>query len=573
MKKILSYSLLLCFLLNHFNSQAQRLQKKPNVLFIAVDDLSIAFQAFGNPDAPTPNFIRMMQHGMLFKTTYCQFPLCSPSRTVVMSGKRPDATGVVNNETSIRTKLGQNYKFIPEYFHSYGYRTERYGKMMCTSEKEISWDYEYKGTGHTRWDLDQAPYYWIDTIPKDETETAGGRATDALIKRIKQPVSTPYFYALGLLTHNPFTPILKSWNKIGVSREKELLPVDQYGTITDVRGNRSTNIILPNTPENDTKDIPEIALKKDQAMIQYPHDEWQRIRHGYYAEITEMDVHLGVVLDELDRLGLWNNTVVVFFSDHGLHMGEHEGLWLKGTLFEEALRVPFVICAPGKKTGICERPVELVDIFSTLAELCGLPTPPEQQGSSLVPLLESPKAPWKEAIFSQVTRPDDGGIMGRSVRTEQLHYNFWEQYGEELYDIQNDPHEYNNLAYDPTYKQALNHMQHLLKQGWQALIPSAIAAKSEIAVSELSVSSSPSFSLYPNPSTGKINVTYNGKSTGNILLRVLDMEGRSLVSKTEQAITGINTYGLNLSNVKEGIYSLELSDGNLKKQKKFVIEK
>src|SRR5436190_19092867 len=141
MKKF-CHLLLLSFLINTLNSDAQQ---RYNVIFIIADDMSIAFEPYGNLQAPTPNFLRLMQHGMLFKEAYCQYALCSPSRTSLLSGQRPDSTGVVNNGTDVRWKLGSGYRFLPEYFHDYGYRTESYGKVgPCGHSEQVTWDYTFK---------------------------------------------------------------------------------------------------------------------------------------------------------------------------------------------------------------------------------------------------------------------------------------------------------------------------------------------------------------------------------------------------------------------------------------------
>lgn len=458
--------LLLCYLLIPFNSPAQ---KKYNVIYIAADDLNIQFDAFGNPYAPAPNFARLLKHGMLFQQTYCQYPLCSPSRTSISSGQRPDSTGVSGNIISIRSTLGPSYKFLPEYFDAHGYRTEKYGKVAsCRHEEEISWDYVLEGEVDGGYSLGGTPDWWIDTTAKNVMETEEGQITSVFVERLKHPSSSPYFYGLGLETHNPYTPILSTWNKLGDKSTKELLPTGIGGT-PNIRGNGSGNIPLPATPRNDTADIPAIALKDP---IIYPDEEVKRVRHAYYGEIMQLDEELGAVLDVMDSLNLWDSTIVVFWSDHGVHLGEHEGQWLKLTLFEESLRVPFVICAPGKKTGVCTTPVELVDIFSTLAELCGLPAPPEQHGSSLVPLLEKPDIKWKKAVFAQVLRYVNGAEKtGRSVRTNNYHYNSWQQAGEELYNIEIDPHEYTNLAEDPASAPVLNRMRNILAKGWQGALP------------------------------------------------------------------------------------------------------
>jgi uncharacterized sulfatase len=608
--------LLLCCLASTLIAYAQ---KKYNVIFIITDDMSIAFEPYGNLQAPTPNFLRLMQHGVLFKQTYVQYALCSPSRTSLLSGQRPDSTGVVSNRTDVRSKLGANYRFLPEYFHDYGYRTESYGKVgPCGHAEEISWDNTFRADDDFEGEYPHIPSWWIDTLSKTESETMSGINVDSFLVKIKQPVAWPYFYGLGLTTHNPFTPILASWNKTGDSTKNQLLPIDKFGTTTNIKGNNSRTIILPDTPPDDTVDIPPCALKD---LLSYSGREVKDLRHAYYSSIIQEDVQLGVVLDELDRRNLWDSSIVIFMSDHGLHMGEHQGLWLKKTLFEEALRVPFVICAPGKKKAeVCDRLVELVDIFPTLTELCGLPTAANMQGSSLVPLLENPHAKWKAAIFAQRAvdlahdRPDDP--MGRAVRTNTFHYNTWLDCGEELYDIRKDPKEYTNLAGNPQYLDTLKRMRRLLAKGWQGVNPpsykktlfyrdadgdgygnsneslSAYFKPDEYSnkggdcddnnneiypggikscASNNEISLSKDITLFPNPTTGGAMVRYNSKNTRKIILKVYDGMGNVLFSKAGNAITGSNIYQLNLSHLKPGVYDLELNNGTLPQRTKLII--
>ncbi len=607
MKKLLLYVLLsLFYLLKPFNSSAQ---KKYNVLLIYVDDMSIAFDQFGNPDAPLPNFARMLQHGMLFKTTYCQYGLCSPSRTSLLSGIRPDSTQIFDDRKDIRTVLGAHYKFLPEYFHDFGYRTEKYGKISCGHDDEISWDYVADKLGHGGLDGPNEPHWWIDTANKNQFQTSTGILTDEVIDAMKKPVAQPFFYGLGLSTHNPFTPILDSWNKTGDSSVKRLLPVDLEGTITNVRGNGSGNILLPNTPANDTADIPALALE-DKTLMNYPTNQWKGIRHAYYAEMIGLDVELGKILDVFDRQNLWKDNIIVFVSDHGLHMGEHDGLYLKQTFFEEVLRIPFVICAPGKKTGVCNKLVEGVDVFQTLVDLCGLPAKPYWQGTSLVPLLENPNAEWGKAIFAtQKRNPEHDTLICESVRNERYHYNDWRPYGEELYDLKNDPHEYTNLAQNSDYNDVLKHMQHLVKDGWRGALPPAYAKSTFYKDNDgdgygtktdsvsayfkpdgystnkgdyndndkfstlTSPASSLVLSLYPNPSKGIIQILYSGTESGFIQLKILDVLGKTLLTIPEHAVKGSNKFDLDLSNLKAGMYSLLLNGHALEKKIKFVIDK
>jgi uncharacterized sulfatase len=446
-------------------------QKQYHVVFIAVDDLGISMSTYGNTEIPTPNISRLAQRGVLFNQAYCQYGLCSPSRTSLLSGRRPDATGITDNKTEIRANMSPDYKFLPEYFDFFGYRTENYGKVgPCEHEREIAWDYYYDNNGFAYSAPANAPYWCIDTVHENETETRPGLSTTALIARLQQGFSEPSFLGLGLSTHAPFTPTLDAWNELGDSTMTELIPVDIYGTLGSVVGNGSGNISLPSTPIDDSLDIPAPARKPP---LFYSDEETQRIRHAFFAEIIQTDQQVGRLLDAMDSLHLWDSTIVVFWGDHGLHMGEHDGQWLKLTLFEESLRVPFVICAPGFGSGVCNRPVELVDIFPTLTELCNLPKPDSLEGSSLVPLLEKPDAVWKRAIFAQLEKKREFNITGRAVRTERYHYNFWPTYGEELYDIMLDPFEYHNLVDDSASQNILNEMRTIQSEGWELSLPPA----------------------------------------------------------------------------------------------------
>jgi uncharacterized sulfatase len=208
------------------------------------------------------------------------------------------------------------------------------------------------------------------------------------------------------------------------------------------------------------------------------------VMQAYYASVSFMDTQFGVVLNQLESLGLAQNTVVVFLSDHGYHLGEH-GQWQKMTVFEEAARVPLIIAAPGMKAvgQSTQRVAELVDVYPTLADLCALPAPAELEGTSLRPLLDDPQKSLKKGAFTQVIHAVRGGrakkpdakdrAMGRSVRTERYRYTEWNEgrHGVELYDHQTDPHEWRNLADDPQAAEAVREMRALLHGGWRKARP------------------------------------------------------------------------------------------------------
>lgn len=456
------------------SEKATAQQQHYNVLMIAVDDMSNRVSFLGNPEIKTPNLDRLATMGMVFTNANVQYPICNPSRTSLLLGFRPDKTEVFSNSTRPRSvPVNASVVFLPEYFKNNGYTTTRKGKIAHgTFESDIYWD-DFEPSDRN--DGDGAPKnarsanetggeFWI------EPSAGGGPASDSVITAhtlawLSQPQPQPFFYGFGLHTHNPFNPSLKYWNLHGDSSIQELLPLTKQKT-TFVLGNGSANIMIPQTPINDLDDIPVVALTGIISKSEY---EWKKTIHAYDGEVSQFDARLGLVLDKLDSLNLWQNTIVVFWSDHGQHLGEHNGLWLKNTLFNESLNAPFIVCMPGKSPGVCDKLIEYVDLYPTLAELCGLPVPPGMEGSSFAKLLDNPNLPWKKAIFSQVSR--NPGIMGRNATTELYSYNSWQGNGEELYDRINDPKQWTNLVSNPQYASVLDSMRTILAEGWTQCLP------------------------------------------------------------------------------------------------------
>ena len=216
-------------------------------------------------------------------------------------------------------------------------------------------------------------------------------------------------------------------------------------------------------PADHLRSIPPIAFTYPVGTPLVSEPDRKQVVAAYYACISFVDAQIGAVLRMLDRLDLWKNTIVVFYSDHGYHLGEHGGMWHKMSVFEESARVPLIVAAPGVRGGQSSaRLVELVDIYPTLVEMCGLPRPGELEGRSLRPLLDDPHRPWKNAAFTQVLR---GQLTGRSVRTERYRYTEWDdgRQGAQLYDHQTDPHEYVNLANQPALGETQAQLRTLLR--------------------------------------------------------------------------------------------------------------
>ena len=582
--KISPFLLLLFCAFSFFSSNILLAQSNYNVMFIAIDDMNERAAVFGYPEVLTPNLQRLKNRGVVFTNAYCQFPMCNASRTSLLSGWRPDKTGVYSNDTRPRSVMGQEVKFLPEYFKMYGYHTERVGKILHGEfENDITWDYSdsliidelsyANNSGNLTSKRDDPGLWWVMNVPDDST--VNGFLAGRMLQRMQMQPPQPFFLALGLTVHNPFSPALKYWNMYGDSSVQQLLPVDRRGTISGLTGNGSGNIALPGTPAGDRGDIPAIALPVQGNKTT---EEWQNAVHAYFAEVTGMDAQLGLILDEMDRQGLWENTVVVLWSDHGQHLGEHEGTWLKNTLMQESDRMPLIVCVPGKQPGTTKALVELVDIYPSLAEICGLPAPTGMEGSSFVRLLDNVKTPWKRAAFTQVIRYDT--INEYAVVTKQFRYNSWGTDGEELYDHATDPFEYTNLATNPAYISVLKKMRKILAQGWVRSLPPETAAKSTVLNNEninavsLQKNDVSAIKVYPNPSNGgRIFVEFKSDYTENIQVTIYNSEGKAVLKTVTEARPGSNQLLFRLAHFAAGVYNIELRGARTRREAKFVIEK
>lgn len=446
-------------------SLAQGKNRGMNVLLIAVDDLNNRIGCYGDPVVKTPNIDRLARRGIRFDRSYCNYPLCNPTRTSLLSGRRPETTRVFDNTTPPRTHLG-NVVFLPEYYKAQGYFTARVGKIAHgTYEHQLHWDISEStagvpiagGGGLTDEDTaldrlrrqqakqrrpDRAgkkdakqggnmggiKLSWTPTDRADAEEPDGATAR-RIAQLIRENKNKPFFVGCGF--HKPHLP----W----VAPRKYF---DMYSL---------GQIKLPNTPADDRDDIPPIALTLTKGDEEMTDVERRQAILAYHAATTFMDAQLGVVLDTMDEQKLWDNTVVLLFGDHGWHLYDHLQLWRKMTVFEQASRAPLIVHAPGKAEAVsCPRLVEYVDIYPTLTDLCGLPQAPGMEGTSFRPLLDSPQRPWKKAAYTMVAR--GGGRFGRSVRTDRYRYTEWEdgKSGVEFYDHEMDPNEWTNVAW-PKY--------------------------------------------------------------------------------------------------------------------------
>lgn len=428
-----------------------------NVLFITVDDLRPMLGCYGHPEMHTPNIDAIAERGTLFNRAYCQFPVCNPSRASVLTGLRPDTVGVYDNPTDFREVLPEAVT-LPQHFKAHGYHTRSVGKI---AHGAAAWTDEHSWSTpiwRQRWkaiDKSTSPSWQALDVTDDELED--GKIANAAIQILNQIKERQFFLAIGFnKPHLPFYAPSKYFEYY--TPQDFTLPADS-SLPRHAPGLASNPKSLKTYP-----DIPHNPPLPDGLTLE--------LTRAYAANVSYVDALVGRVLAQLDTLGLTQNTTIVFWGDHGFHLGEH-GCWRKNTLFEVSLRSPLIVSTPGQTLHAASSNalVELVDIFPTLCDICQLSAPAELEGSSLVPLLEEPTRPWKPAVFSQLKR---GTINGYSLRTERYRYTEWDDNGssgKELYDYLNDSDETENIALRQENAVLVAQLSEQLKAGWQQAMP------------------------------------------------------------------------------------------------------
>jgi iduronate 2-sulfatase len=443
-------------------------EPRTNVLLLIADDLNCDLGCYDGPGMQTPHIDRLAKRGVRFKRAYCQYPLCSPSRSSFLTGRRPNATGVFANP-GVRNTYATHFRAnipdtvtLPELFKQNGWFTARVGKVFHASvpydigtsslDDFPSWDLainprgrdremhdkiysdEHDASGLVR-SLGGSGFRWLaDEEGEDAEHTDGIGATKAiqLLERFKRE-ARPFFLGVGF--YRPHTPF------VAPKKYFDLYPRD--------------SIALPGLSAGDRARKPAAAYDSAKTEADRATDDQRRdaIR-AYRASISFMDAQVGRVVDALDGLGLAGNTVIVFMSDHGYHLGDH-GLWQKPTLFARNTRVPLIIAAPGQpgngKTS--DSLVELLDLYPTLADFCGLNAPDYLDGTSLRPILGDVHHVVKDAAISQM-RTRRGKILdGYAVRSGRWYYIEWDEgrEGTQLFDLESDPEETTDLAAEPRY--------------------------------------------------------------------------------------------------------------------------
>jgi arylsulfatase A-like enzyme len=459
--------------------------RKANVLFIAVDDLRPQLGCYGKKQIISPNIDRLAGRGLLFERTYCQQAVCAPSRASLLSGTRPDTTKIYDLNTPLR-KAMPDVLSLPQHFKNNGYEAISIGKIYHhPGDDRRGWTAQpyragtfpqgaWKGRGY----LTEKAIAQMGTYNKANPKMKGrgpafeaadvadnaypdGANTDYAIKQLKRLRDKPFFLAMGFYKpHLPFNAPKKYWD---MYRPEAIRLAD--------------NPFLPkNVPAYATTNWGELRNYHGIPKKGPCSDELARqLIHGYYACVSYIDALIGRLLDELDRLKLSDNTVIILWGDHGWKLGEHAG-WCKHTNFELDTHVPMILSVPGMKTAGQRTGAltEYVDIYPTLCEACGLEIPGHLEGCSMIPLLEDPARQWKKAAFSQYPR---GKVMGHSMRTRRFRYTEWRArktnkvMARELYDHEKDPQENVNAVAEPEYKQDVRRLTRMLRQGWRAALP------------------------------------------------------------------------------------------------------
>jgi choline-sulfatase len=425
---------------------------RPNVLFLSVDDMNDWVGCLGGyPGVRTPNIDRLAKRGVLFSNAHCASPLCNPSRTALLTGMRATTTGVYNNEQWWRPAL-PNAVTMPMYFRQNGYHAAGAGKVfhhVAGFNPPDQWDEFELQIFDDPWYRRAEWYPWVRKIPAppghpfnglhnfqgefdwgvlDQPESAYGDANAVAWagEFLKRKHSKPFFLAVGLW--HPHIPMFA--------------PQSYFDMYKDPR--------MPEVPENDLDDVPPVgqklaAFRRDEHKRIVAEGKWKEAVRAYLASISFADALIGRMLNSLDQSAYGRNTIIVFWSDNGWHLGEKQH-WHKSTLWERSTRVPLIVSGPGTAHAGTPRrqPANLLDLYPTLVEMCGLPPHSGLDGESLVPLLRDPKARRKPTVSTY--EPGNHAVIDERWRYIRYHDG-----GEELYDRIEDPNEWRNLAGDPKH--------------------------------------------------------------------------------------------------------------------------
>ena len=430
---------------------------RPNVLFIAVDDLNDwVGHLGGHPQSKTPNIDQLAKNGVSFTKAYCSAPLCNPSRVSLLTGIEPSKSGVYGNGEQFRQKMPKAVTLM-QYFRNYGYAVKGGGKIFHGANRPgdmASWDFYFKAfrTKHEYKrpaNLPASAWAPWGPIENEDSDMFDFKVVNWAISELEKPHEKPFFLACG------FTKPHLPWHV--PQKYFDLHPLD--------------TIVLPQTLINDREDLPFFGKKlakevhdvsgprnfakhgEDHDMI-LKYNQWHRAVQSYLATISFVDFHLGRLLKALKNSDHADNTIIVFWGDHGWHLGEKQH-WRKHALWETTTRTTLIVSTPEhrEKNQLCHSPVSLIDLYPTILELCSLPARDGLDGQSIVPLLQNPKRKWNRPVLTTF------GKGNYAVRTKRWRYIRYNDGGEELYDHETDPKEWTNLAKLPHHTMVIERLR------------------------------------------------------------------------------------------------------------------
>jgi iduronate 2-sulfatase len=448
---------------------------KYNVLFLISDDLTYtALSCYGNKVCHTPNIDRLAARGTRFTRAYCQGTYCGPSRASFMSGYYPHATGELGYRNP-RPRIGDRATWS-QHFINNGYHASRVSKIYHMgvpggieggghgADDEASWterfnskgpEWRAPGDGET---LQNNPdgkkpavggnTFVVVEADGDDLVHSDGRTAATACKLIAERKNSRQPFWLGVGFVRPHVPF--------VAPRSYYAPFKPY-----------SRMVLPPKIEGDWEDIPKAGINYcTSANMKMDVRRQKKAIGGYYASVAYMDAQVGKVLDALDDAGLTDRTIIIFTSDHGFHLGEHD-FWAKVSLRDESAGVPLIICVPGKKPAVCHSFVELLDLYPTTAALCGLEVPGRLQGKDISSMLDNPEHEVREEAFC--VAPMRRGFLLRNRNWAYLQYGEEAGGGRELFDMVRDPGQFTNLADDPSHAATSLAFQNRLKARLQAV--------------------------------------------------------------------------------------------------------
>lgn len=423
-----------------------------NLLFITIEDLrDSVLGSYGSPVVKTPSLDAFANQSVRFTRAYCQFPVCNPSRSSFLTGRRPDTLGILDNFKSLFHE-NPTITSLPAVFRNSGYYTARVGKIFHSGgdhDDPNAWMETYdfgndaiaaRGAGRNMTGGRVEWCRWLASEGTDDNHSdakAAGKAVELLQKNRDRP----FFVAVGF--HKPHDPF------VAPKKYFDMYPLEE---------------LIPPPVPSDASNEPEVIYGSEwkKAFDAFSETDKKEFLRAYYACTSFVDAQVGKVLDAVSRLNLWSDTAVIISGDHGYNLGEHNW-WNKNVLYDHSCRVPLMVYAPGETSRgrPCSSLVELLDLFPTVADLCGVPRPEGLEGVSFRPLLGDPGQELKEAAFTQVQR---GFVKGRSVRTRRWRYTEWDdgRAGSQLFDHNNDPDEYYNLVERPGLENVIRYHKKLL---------------------------------------------------------------------------------------------------------------